>query len=110
MMFANPFSDNGVIIKDTGNTYTKESCRIKDNKLEINRIIYLRLQSVQEFPLGSLPEDLVNPLKDFITNFELIQASGTVNSAYTYADIFLGSLGTEEYYPHSDNLYEGNLL
>jgi hypothetical protein len=77
-----------------------------DYNKEIDRQIYKRLQTVELFPLGSLPSDLVNPIKHFIDTFNGIQA-GTI--ATNDANAFLGSLGVTQYYPHKDNIYKGDL-
>jgi hypothetical protein len=77
-----------------------------DYNKEIDRQIYKRLQTVELFPLGSLPSDSAKPIKSFIDTFNGIQA-GTV--ATNDADTFLGSLGVSQYYPHRDNLYKGEL-
>jgi hypothetical protein len=77
-----------------------------DYNKEIDRQIYKRLQTVELFPLGSLPSDLVNPIKHFTDTFNGIQA-GTI--ATNEADMLLGSLGITQYYPHRDNIYKGDL-
>ena len=74
---------------------------------EVDRQIYKRLQSVALFPLGSLPSDSLNPIKHFIDTFNGIQAGTTVGND---ANVFLGSLGVSQYYPHKDNLYKGELI
>ena len=83
------------------------SCETEQNYLfAIDRQIYKRLQTVELFPLGSLPSDLVYPIKHFTDTFNGIQA-GTI--ATNAVDTFLGSLGVTQYYPHKDNIYKGDL-
>lgn len=77
-----------------------------DYSKEIDRQIYKRLQSVELHPLGSLPSDLVYPIKHFTDTFNGIQA-GTI--ATNSVDTFIGSLGITQYYPHKDNIYKGDL-
>ena len=77
-----------------------------DYNKEIDRQIYKRLQTVQLFPLGSLPADSLNPIKHFCDTFNGIQATTIVDND---ANAFLGSLGVTQYYPHRDNLYKGEL-
>lgn len=75
-----------------------------DYNKEIDRQIYKRLQTVELFPLGSLPSDLIYPIKHFTDTFNGIQA-GTI--ATNEANSFLGSLGMTRVYPHRDNLFKG---
>jgi hypothetical protein len=75
-----------------------------DYNKEIDRQIYKRLQTVELFPLGSLPSDSVNPIKNFTDTFNGIQAGTTADNN---ANTFLGSLGMTQTYPHKDNLFKG---
>ena len=92
-----------------------DDIKIVDNSLEtiynynksIDRKIYLRLQQVYLYPLGSLPSDLKNPIKDFMDTFNSI-GTGVVST--NLADNFLGTLGMTRYYPTRDNMYKGGLL
>lgn len=102
-------TSNSILIVDKGRAYTAKSVKWTGTFLTLDRIIYLRLQSIEIAPLGSLPQDLVNPLKDFIAQFNAITNGETVSNEYSNADVFLGSLGITQYYPHSDNTYKGEL-
>lgn len=72
----------------------------------IDRKIYTRLQNIIKYPLGSLPDDNINPIKDFIDTFNGIQ-DGSIPSNNT--NVFIGELGVTKYYPHRDNTYKGEL-
>lgn len=101
---------DSILIVDRGRAYNPTSIKWTGAFLTLDRLIYLRLQNVDEHPIGTLPQDSTYPLKDFFDSFNTLSAGLPISDEYSNADIFLGSLGITQYYPHSDNIYKGELV
>jgi hypothetical protein len=82
---------------------SEQQCDFSRN---IDRAIYIRLQSVGLYPLGSLHQDSIPPISTYITMSEQVKL-GLITS--TEVDNFLGTLGVTMIYPHRDNTYIGVL-
>jgi hypothetical protein len=82
---------------------SEQQCDFNKN---IDRAIYVRLQSVGIFPLGSLHQDSVPPIATYIDMSEQVQL-GLITA--TEADNLLGALGVTMIYPHRDNTFIGVL-
>jgi hypothetical protein len=94
-------------IIDDGNSYS--STVFNDTMFtDIDRKIYLRLQTIVLNPLGSISSDNLPPIRDFIDamdSYSKVPPENTV--AIDEVDEFFGKLGTEIRYPHKDNTYKG---
>ena len=70
----------------------------------LDRDVYRRISLVghSQILLGSKPEDSANPLKYFLDEMEKIDGGDSSNSKAVEIDVFLGSLGVSQEYPHKD--------
>ena len=77
--------------------------------ISIPREVYNRLQLVPMFQIGSLVDDSKLPLKAFFDAMNNIQEGTNTDVLAEQVNVFLGSLGLTQYYPHPDNTYAGDL-